>query len=192
MKLHEYQIQVGDLILRCFGREIANDQKERGFRFGEEALELIQALDVTKEEALQLVDYVYSRPKGEAYQEVGGVMVTLASMCQAQGLSLEYCALAELARIKDPAIMDKIRAKQATKPQRSPLPGLGLNAPTKEGGEEWKEYTGVKRRHSDPPMNFSDDEVPHSGRSAYDLTPSPKEPGAHTAWQKDNLDPPHG
>lgn len=209
MKLHNYQLQVGEWLTECFGQQIANDQKERGFRFGEEALELIQALDVTKEEALALVEYVYGRPKGETYQEVGGVMVTLASLCHASGLSLEYCAVAELERIKAPAIMDKIRSKQATKPQRSPLPGTGLNAPTKEGGEQWKEYNGPKRRHYEHPATEAEGipkgfqsrlkhldaprmmiiSTPNAeSRSFYDLTPSPREPGPWSAWAKDSLD----
>ena len=107
-------------MIACFGREIANDKLERNHRFLEEALELVQACGCTASEAHQLVDYVFGRPKGEIGQEVGGVMVTLAALCLAQTVSMGYEGDVELARIW--ANVEKIRAKQASKPKNSPLP----------------------------------------------------------------------
>lgn len=94
---------------------------ERNHRFLEEALELVQACDTTQEDAHRLVDYVFSRPVGERLQEVGGVMVTLALLCNAQCLSMEQGGEIELTRVLDPMIMDKIRAKQKAKPKFGPL-----------------------------------------------------------------------
>lgn len=97
-------------------------RQERNFRFIEEALELVQAHDVTKEEVLQLVEYTFSRPPGDPLQEVGGVMTTLSTMCHVYGYDLETCALDELNRCEKN--IDKIRAKQKSKPHAfSPLPG---------------------------------------------------------------------
>lgn len=115
-----WQKRVGQWLLACFGKEIANDTTERNHRFLEESLELVQACGCTSSEAHQLVDYVYGRPIGERAQEVGGVMTTLASLCLAQNIDLQNAADAELDRVWKN--IDKIRKKQASKPKHSPLP----------------------------------------------------------------------
>lgn len=104
----------------CFGGMIAGDREERNHRFLEEALELVQACGCPAEDAHQLVDYVYGRPVGEPTQEVGGVMVTLAALCLANGIDMAASGETELARIWTK--VDAIRAKQAAKPKGSPLP----------------------------------------------------------------------
>lgn len=114
-----FQAQVGGWLLKCFGQAIANDGVERNFRFLEEGLELVQAFGCTREECLKLVEYVYSRPIGDPSQEVGGVMITLAALCWARGIEMEEAASIELARINNPATIEKIRAKQAAKTLRS-------------------------------------------------------------------------
>lgn len=116
-----FQAAVYEWMLRCFGAEISADKTERNHRFLEESLELVQSLGTTKEEALKLVDYVYGRPVGEPHQEVGGTMVTLAALCQANGMSMEIAGDVELSRCWEK--IDQIRAKQAAKPKMSPLPG---------------------------------------------------------------------
>lgn len=58
-------------------------------RFLEEATELAQASDLDEETVHKLVSYVYSRPKGLISQEIGGVMVTLAVLCEAAGNSFD-------------------------------------------------------------------------------------------------------
>jgi len=118
-----YQRRVNDWMQHCFGPVISADGKERNYRFLEEALELVQACGLTRAEAQQLVDYTFDRPEGEAAQEVGGVLVTLAALCTAHGLHMADAGEAELARILQPAVTERIRAKQAAKPHRSPLPG---------------------------------------------------------------------
>lgn len=115
-----FQQRVQPWMMACFGEMIAGDREERNHRFLEESLELVQACGCTKGEAYQLVEYVYGRPDGEKHQEVGGVMVTLAALCLAQGLDMHDCAETELARIWTK--VEQIRAKQAAKPKHSPLP----------------------------------------------------------------------
>lgn len=105
-------------MIACFGHEIPKDKVERNHRFLEEALELVQAADCTKEEALKLVEYVYGRPKGELHQEIGGVTVTLNALADAHGADVEICADVELRRCWDKIMT--IREKQAAKPKMSP------------------------------------------------------------------------
>jgi hypothetical protein len=117
-----FQARVHPWMIACFGAAIATDAIERNHRFFEEAAELVQACGMTASEAHQLVDYTWSRPVGEKNQEAGGVMVTLAALCLAQGLDMHAAGETELARISAPETMAKIRAKQAAKPKHSPLP----------------------------------------------------------------------
>jgi hypothetical protein len=115
-----FQQRVHAWMLDCFGDEISADRLERNHRFLEEALELVQACGATKDDALQLVNYVFGRPVGDPIQEVGGVLVTLATLCQANRIAMMAAAETELARNWDN--ITKIRAKQASKPHGSPLP----------------------------------------------------------------------
>ena len=115
-----FQVRVQPWMMACLGAEISADGAECNHRFLEESLELVQACGCTASEAHQLVDYVYGRPVGERVQEVGGVMVTLATLCLAQGLDMHTAGETELARIW--MKVEAIRAKQAAKPKHSPLP----------------------------------------------------------------------
>ena len=116
----QFQHRVQPWLMACFGAMIAGDREERNHRFIEEALELVQSLGCTAHEAHQLVDYVYGRDIGEPAQEVGGVMVTLAALCLANGLDMHANGETELSRIWTK--VEAIRAKQAAKPKHSPLP----------------------------------------------------------------------
>lgn len=126
-----FQTRVHAWMLECFGETIAADHVERNHRFIEEALELVQANGCSQSEAHQLVDYVYGRPIGEDLQEVGGVMVTLAALCNSRGIQLDMMAERELARVWTK--IEKIRAKHAAKPQHSPLPAAGCLVPPDSG-----------------------------------------------------------
>jgi Ni2+-binding GTPase involved in maturation of urease and hydrogenase len=115
-----YQRRVGQWLSACFPPSVRADQRERTHRFLEEALELAQASGCSRDDALALVDYVFGRPQGQPAQEIGGVMVTLASLCVVSKVDLAAAADRELQRNWDR--IDAIRAKQQTKPQGSPLP----------------------------------------------------------------------
>lgn len=122
LPLLPFQTRVAPWVIECFGEVIAADVVERCDRFLEEALELCQALDWPKDRAIALVDYVYGRPKGDPDQEVGGVMVTLAALCGSINADMHVSGDVELARINQPDVIAKIRAKQAAKPTGSALP----------------------------------------------------------------------
>lgn len=120
LSLRSFQPRVRPWMDACFGPEILADTTERNHRFLEEALELVQACGCTADESHQLVDYVFGRHEGDASQEVGGVMVTLAALCLAQSIDMHDAGETELARVWTK--IDQIRAKQAAKPKHSPLP----------------------------------------------------------------------
>lgn len=114
MTENSFQTRAADWTRRCFGDAIANDKTERNHRFLEESLELLQANDCSRDDILRAVDYVFSRDKGEAYQEAGGVMVTLAALCAEAGLDMHTAGETELADIEQKT--DAIREKHANKP----------------------------------------------------------------------------
>lgn len=126
MSFYEYQNNVVEWMRQCFGPDSATkaDTLNRGHRFLEEALELVQAVGVDKKDALALIDYVYARPVGEAEQEIGGVMVTLAGLSESIGQSFQYAAGRELRRVNHK--MQEIRAKELTRSQNSALPGVSV------------------------------------------------------------------
>lgn len=115
-----FQSRVTEWVRICFGDESLNNVPERCHRFLEESLELVQSKGCTREEAHMLVDYVFDRPIGAPYQEIGGTIVTLAALCTAAGLNMENCGELEIARCWGK--IEAIRAKQALKPPSSPLP----------------------------------------------------------------------
>ena len=121
MHLQDYQDHVDRAIIECFGGETATSMRDRRNRALEEAHEVAQAAGMSRDEAHQLVDYTWSRPVGDLRQEVGGAMLTLAALCNAADIDMLQAAADELARFLNN--IPQIRAKQATKPQLSPLPG---------------------------------------------------------------------
>lgn len=121
-RIKGFQVAVKNWLLTCFGEKIANDKLERVDRYLEESFELAQSLDYSKERLIELIEYVYNRPKGEPKQELGGVMVTLAALCHAHNLDLEKSACEEYSRANIPEIMERIRIKQASKPTGTALP----------------------------------------------------------------------
>ena len=76
MGIKSFQERVREWVAACFPPSSHHDVDERTHRFLEEALELAQANGCTKDDAMELVSYVFSRPVGDSFQETGGVMVT--------------------------------------------------------------------------------------------------------------------
>lgn len=113
-QLVDFQSRVAVWMVACFGTEAPKDRVERRFRFLEEALELFQATGGTEEQAQELLRYIYNRPPGAMAQEMGGVLLTLASLCSAYHIDMDNMGELELARVWDN--IDKIRRKQAEKP----------------------------------------------------------------------------
>jgi NTP pyrophosphatase (non-canonical NTP hydrolase) len=101
--------------LEVLGVETILSPKERGLRHAEEAIELAQALGVTKSQMTALVKQVYGKEPGEPTQEVAGSLFTLYVLCDVLSIDPEIALRAELERVSDPEIKAKCVAKQATK-----------------------------------------------------------------------------
>ncbi len=145
-----FQAGVAEWMGQCFLPSLYSNMTERGDRLLEEVLELLQAHGYDKARVPTLVDYVFGRPVGEPVQEVGGVMVTLAGYCWVAGLDMHTAGDAELARITQPNVMAKIRAKQEAKNALhfdTPLPGNAARQPVGEPVEH--DCANCDRRHAE-------------------------------------------
>lgn len=121
----DFQHRVHIWFEKCFAEPLDTaDVRVRCHRFLEEAIEFAQSLDVPAADIMALVCYVYARPVGVPRQELGGTMVTLAALAGAAGLDMALDAETELARVDTPELIERIRAKQASKNAiHDPLPG---------------------------------------------------------------------
>lgn len=121
---YSFQVRCLKWILAWLNSKLVWNKQERNQRFLEEALELVQSLDMDKDTAHKLVDYVFGRPKGEPKQELGGVMNTLAILSETNSMSMWQAAEEELSRCWDN--IELIKAKQKLKPvieqQQTELP----------------------------------------------------------------------
>ena len=118
--LNHTQQRVVKWMRKVFGEnyEASISRNERVFRFLEEALELTQATEtLTKEDVLRVVEWVYSRPKGETPQEVAGTLVTLLALSATFEVDAEEVLRLELDRVETPEVIAKIRSRQADKNQ---------------------------------------------------------------------------
>lgn len=110
-----FQRRVAAWVLEVLGEKTAQNAQERSLRTAEEVLELAQACRVSREVLHRLVDYVFERPVGDAAQEISGVLVTLYSTADALGISADEALEAELLRIQQPEVMEKVRRRQSEK-----------------------------------------------------------------------------
>lgn len=84
---------------RSFGEDQMTNFGTRALRIAEEAVELAQAHEITREKMHELVDIVYNRPVGDPVQELGGVAMTAELMAAMYGLDLEDFFVRELSRV---------------------------------------------------------------------------------------------
>jgi hypothetical protein len=94
--------------------EVVRIGRYQAFRFIEECLELVQAMGLTREDVMRVVDYVFSRPVGDVRVEIGDARLCLDILSETQGLDSEQmyddCLLRVMAL--DP---EKTRAKDKMK-----------------------------------------------------------------------------
>jgi hypothetical protein len=109
------QSRIGDWVRSTLGEDVARNIPERALRAAEEVIELAQACNVPAETLHRLVDYVFSRPAGKAYQEIGGSMVTLYAAAEALKLDADVCLVMECERIETPEVIERCRRRQLEK-----------------------------------------------------------------------------
>lgn len=92
------QADAAALVASAFGSESATDPKRRAIRLIEEAVELAQAVGVSRTMIEVVTDEVFTKPPGDPAQEVGGVGLCLLTLADALGLSADGSEATEVAR----------------------------------------------------------------------------------------------
>jgi len=109
------QQRVAAWVAEVLGADAAQDGPERVLRTAEEVVELAQAVGLSSTVLHRLVDYVYARPVGDAAQEIGGSLITLYSAAEALGVDVETQFEKELARVRRPEVVERVRRRQQEK-----------------------------------------------------------------------------
>lgn|SRR5690625_1541813 len=110
-----FQQRTAAWVTETFGADHQADMRERCDRVIEEVLELMQSLGYPADAVERALRYVYGRDAGEPQQEVGGVMVTMAALCDAAGIDMHASGEIELTRVE--TVPHLVRAKQSRKPK---------------------------------------------------------------------------
>ena len=118
---------VAEWMRHRFPRCAIPDQRDRGFRFCEEALERVQSPGVTRAEVLRLVEYVFDRDAGTPEKVAGDALITLAALCNARGVPMNIAFPRR--RQSNWRNADAIRARHESRTARDPLPGAGTREP---------------------------------------------------------------
>jgi len=108
------QLDMHNWTLKIGGPE-APSIRLRARRFLEEALELAQACNVDRENAIRIVNNIYDRPAGDPFQEVGGAAITLLALCEQAQISFVGATEIEWGRINKPEVLAKVQRRQAEK-----------------------------------------------------------------------------
>jgi len=109
-----FQAAVYPWTMSTFGAPLTFGLKERRQRVGEEAIELLQAAGASREEIHAIVDHVMDRPTGELRQEVGGLQICIAALCNAADIDMDSARNDEFVRCMHN--VEKIRKKNLNKP----------------------------------------------------------------------------
>lgn len=93
---HTLQERVRKFTMECFGHHNTYDRRERAFRFGEEALEVMQAAGLTTKDILALLEHVYSQKPGYLRKELANAHITLLSLATANSIELDSTTESDL------------------------------------------------------------------------------------------------
>jgi hypothetical protein len=108
-----FQARAYDWKITAFGAKKAANKREAILRLVEEVIELAQVLRLAEHEINAQVRRVYEKIPGELTQELGGVIHTLAVVCEVNGVDLIKVGEAGLADAY--RRIDQIREKEARK-----------------------------------------------------------------------------
>lgn len=113
-RIRDFQRRMRRAFLDTFhDRPGALDAPERADRVAEEVAELLQSVGMSEDRLVAHVRRTYARPRGDAFDEAGGVLTTLSGLFDALGIDMEHAAVAGLATFVRKR--ERIRAKDGAK-----------------------------------------------------------------------------
>jgi hypothetical protein len=99
--LSTFQCRTKDWSAWYFGDKSIASMNDLNSCFLESALRLVKAHSCTREDISAMIDYVYSQPADKVNDCIGGVMVTLACLCNASDISMHDNGEVELSKLRD-------------------------------------------------------------------------------------------
>ncbi len=142
-----------DWAIRCFGLDHVRNIPLRSQRTLEECAELSQALGLSREDAHLTIDKVYDRPVGEAEQEIGGVLHTVAILCESMHVDAEELHEREVRRVlqKSPEHFAKRNQEKLD---------LGLDASAQSSGDLDVRAAKMYQHHADNHLTIHSNRFP--------------------------------
>lgn len=89
VRWRDLQSKNTNFFIQCFGIDDTFDKRERSLRFGEEAIELLQATGLQKEEIYGLIEYVYRKKPDAVRDEFADVQITLLALATAYDIFID-------------------------------------------------------------------------------------------------------
>lgn len=106
MDIKFWQSEIKRFVLRTWGKKSMYNLPERALRIVEETIELAQAHGVQPSKLYAVIDRVYSRPLGNATEEVGDIAFTLLAYTEVSGDDLEGILSQRLQRVESIPVED--------------------------------------------------------------------------------------
>lgn len=100
--------------------EDENRTKKTPLKIVEEVLELAQSLDVDRLDVLEILNHVYSKPKGNTNEECADVILVLAALANEREIDLAAETMNMMNKID--TMSDTIREREQSKPHMTPNP----------------------------------------------------------------------
>lgn len=85
--------------VRCFGHGHVHDPRVRLLRLIEEVAEACQCQDIPVSKLVDVIDIVYKKKKGIYPQELGGIAMTFAVLCESHSGQIDNILMTELNRV---------------------------------------------------------------------------------------------
>ena len=98
--MNEHYDNAMDWAANAFGTAQMLSPQIRSLRAFEEIAEFAQCVGVPQEKLYLVIDTVFSRPRGDPQQELGGVMMTAILLCMACCADPDRVFLDELERVR--------------------------------------------------------------------------------------------
>lgn len=120
--LNQLQVETDRWLAEVLGAERAKDVRERNYRFGEEAIELMHAAGMSFPELVKLAIYVFNKPQwtSNPAEEAGDTLHVLVGLITALGEDLDKVVAKSLEKLASRTEATKIKAGKWT---GGPLPG---------------------------------------------------------------------
>lgn len=154
--LNQLQVETDKWLAEVLGAERAKDVRERNYRFGEEAIELMHAAGMSFPDLVKLAIYVFNKPKWvvNPAEEAGDTLHGLVGLITALGEDLDKVVAKSLEKLVSRIEATKIKAGKWT---GGPLPGDVDQHPANTGASVVRDLTEQLLRANSDVLNWQNE-----------------------------------